>query len=339
MKKKKILYIGTNLSSKSKYTSSMATLSEMLHLEGYEITKSSSKPNKYLRFLAMLWSVFKMRNSIDYVLIDTFSTSNFYYAVATSQLARLCSLKYIPILRGGNLPYRLAAFPKLSALLFQHSYKNIAPSKYMQYAFKERGFESDYIPNSIPIEKYDFKLRDEVKPKILWVRAFDQTYNPVLAIKVLSLLKNTFEAIELCMVGPDKDGSLSEAKLMAQQLNVLNSVSFTGVLPNDQWHLLSKKYDIFINTTNVDNMPVSILEAMALGFPIVSTNAGGLPYLIEDGIDGILVPVNDERAMANAIKDLIHNPEKATFLSGNARKKATEFDMNHVKRQWLDLLK
>jgi len=79
------------------------------------------------------------------------------------------------------------------------------------------------------------------------------------------------------MVGPDKDSSLGEAKDLAKQLGVAESVTFTGVLPKAQWHQLSEKFDIFINTTNIDNMPVSIIEAMALGLPIVSTNAGGLP--------------------------------------------------------------
>jgi len=75
--------------------------------DDYTIYKSSSKTNKFLRLLDMCFSVIKKRKTVDYILIDTFSTSNFYFALATSQIARFFKLKYIPILRGGNLPHRI----------------------------------------------------------------------------------------------------------------------------------------------------------------------------------------------------------------------------------------
>ena len=77
---------------------------------------------------------------------------------------------------------------------------------------------------------------------------------------------------------------------------------------------------------------------MALGLPIISTNAGGLPYLIENGADGLLIPVKDERKMAEAIITLLNNPSKATEISINAREKAEKFDENRVKTQWHKLL-
>ena len=61
-------------------------------------------------------------------------------------------------------------------------------------------------------------------------------------------------------------------------------------MKKSSWINLSKDCDIFINTTNYDNMPISVIEAMALGLPIVSTNAGGLKYFHDDGEDALLVP-------------------------------------------------
>jgi len=272
------------------------------------------------------------------VFIDTFSTSNFYYALITSQLARILSLKYIPILHGGNLPYRLRHSEFLSILIFKYANQNVSPSLYLAHEFKKYNFETLYIPNTIPVAEIPFKLRTEFAPKLLWVRAFDNIYNPAMAIKVLAILKTFHENASLCMVGPDKDGSLNQAKELAKQLGVADSVTFTGVLPKAQWHQMSENYDIFINTTNIDNMPVSIVEAMALGLPIVTTNAGGLPYLIENGVCGLLIPVNAEKKMAEAIEFLLCNVEKAGEMSKNARKKAEKFDGNIVKAQWNKLL-
>ena len=316
----------------------MAALTKLLQKEGHSVICSSDKTNKFSRLLAMCTTIIKHRKTTDIVLIDTFSTSNFYYALITSQLARIFSLKYIPILHGGNLPYRLKHSEFLSILIFKYAFQNVSPSRYLAHEFKKYNFDTLYIPNTIPIAEIPFKLRTNLAPKLLWVRAFDKIYNPAMAIKVLALLKKNYENASLCMVGPDKDGSLNQTKMLAKQLGVANSVTFTGVLPKEQWHLLSENYAVFINTTNIDNMPVSIIEAMALGLPIVSTNAGGLPYLIENGVDGLLIPVNDEKKMAEAIVTLLNNTEKAAKMSKNAREKADKFDEQAVIIKWHKLL-
>lgn len=316
----------------------MAALTKLLLNEGHSVICSSDKTNKIFRLLAMCYTIIKHRKTTDVVLIDTFSTANFYYALITSQLARRLSLKYIPILHGGNLPHRLKHSEFLSLLIFKYAYQNVSPSLYLVHEFRKYKFDTLYIPNTIPIAEISFKLRTNLEPKLLWVRAFDKIYNPTMAIKVLALLKETHKNASLCMVGPDKDGSLNQSKKMAKQLGVAKSVTFTGVLQKKQWHQLSENYDVFINTTNIDNMPVSIVEAMALGLPVVSTDAGGLPYLIENGVDGLLIPVKDENKMAEAIEMLLSNAEKAGELTRNARKKAEEFDENSVKTRWHKLL-
>lgn len=335
---KRIIYIGNNLSEKSNYHSAMAALTKLLQSEGHSVICSSDKTNKLSRLLAMCYTIIKHRKTTDVVLIDTFSTSNFYYALLTSQLARLFSLKYIPILHGGNLPSRLKHSEFLSILIFKYADQNVSPSLYLANEFKKYNFETVYIPNTIPIAEIPFKFHTVLEPKLLWVRAFDKIYNPAMAIKVLAILKASHKNASLCMVGPDKDGSLNQAKELALQLGVADSVTFTGVLPKELWHQMSVNYDIFINTTNIDNMPVSIIEAMALGLPIVSTNAGGLPYLIENGVEGLLIPVNAENKMAEAIEFLLCNSEKAGEMSKNAREKAEKFDGNSVKTQWNKLL-
>ena len=96
--------------------------------------------------------------------------------------------------------------------------------------------------------------------------------------------------------------------------------------------------DIFLNTTNVDNAPVTVVEAMACGLCVVSTDAGGVPYLVEDGVDALLVGRNDPDAMATAVRRILGDPVVAASLSKNARIKAEAFDWNRVLPQWEALL-
>ncbi len=179
-------------------------------------------------------------------------------------------------------------------------------------------------------------LREELRPKLLWVRSFAEIYNPMMALKVLEKLRTDFPNATLCMVGPEKDGSLQKCMDYAKSKNL--NVKFTGKLSKPAWRDLSVAYDIFINTTNFDNTPVSVMEAMALGLPIVTTNVGGIPFLMTHNEEGVLVPENDVVEMATAVKKLISEERTGVFLTENARKKAETFDWEIVKHDWDKLL-
>ncbi|MET2984702.1 glycosyltransferase family 4 protein [Aureibaculum conchae] len=333
-----ILYIGNNLTSKTKYNSSLTTLSNLLKSDGHKVYLSSNKSNKIFRLLDMCFSLIKLHKKVDFVLIDTFSTSNFYYALVTSQVARIYGIKYVPILRGGNLPYRLDNSKKMSKLIFNYSFTNIAPSNYLKHEFEKRGLKAKFIPNILEIDSYNFKQREVIKPNLLYVRAFAELYNPTMAIYVFDKIKKDFPDAKLCMVGPDKDNSLIKSKLLAKELDLQNDVEFTGVLVKEKWHKKSEDFDLFINTTNFDNTPVSVMEAMALGLPIVSTNAGGLPYLIEDGVDGMLVEKNDVNEMYKSILSLMKDSVKVKKMTMKARNKVEQFDWVYVKEKWNSVL-
>ena len=333
----KLLYIGNNLRIKTSNISAIQTLGPLFEKEGFKVYYASSKVNKVLRLLDMLWTCLSLSTRVDVVCIDTYSTSNFYYAWAISQLCRALKLKYVPILHGGNLPYRLEHSPRLSKQIFRHAHINVSPSLYFVDEFKKKGFENVvFIPNSIEIENYPFRERSFKTGKLLWVRSFSKIYNPELAIQILADLKHEPFLTELCMVGPDSDGSMVNVKERADQLGC--EVSFPGKLTKQEWIGLSEDFDIFINTTNYDNMPVSVIEAMALGLLVISTNVGGIPYLISEGQDGILVPPKDASAFTDAIKKAISNSENSKRMTHQARQKVEAYNWNHVKKQWLEAL-
>lgn len=335
---KNILYIGNKLKARGVNLSTIDTLGALLELEGYKVFYASSKSNKFLRVLDMVWACIKYSKHVDFVLIDTYSTLNFYYAFIVSRICRLFNLKYIPILHGGNLPKRLEKSRKLSKALFNNAYKNVAPSLYTQSSFEAFGYNNIVcIPNSIELKNYPFKVREFDKIKLLWVRSFSRIYNPLLAIKIIKALKDENIEAELCMVGPEKDGSLQDARKLAKTLNV--DVKFTGGLSKEAWIRLSEDYNMFINTTNFDNMPVSVIEAMALGLPIISTNVGGMPFLIKDKEDGVLVNPNDLKAFVEAIKTIFKFPQEANKNTFAVRKRTNKFDWKIVKNQWVSLFR
>lgn len=333
---RKIVYIGNNLQSKNPTT--QALLFKALTDLGFEVELYSNKENIFSRLIDMCFGIIKNRDSTNFVLIDTYSTLNFYFTLVTSQLARLFSIKYIPILHGGNLNRRLQNNRFYSNLIFSNAHMNISPSKYLLEVFKNNGYKTLFIPNVIEIAEYNFINRKNLNFNLLWVRAFDKIYNPKMAISVLiELVKRGYKA-KLCMVGPDKDGSLNEVIKLAEENNVIQFIEITGRLSKKDWIIKAKKFDVFINTSSIDNIPVSVIEAMALGLPVISTNVGGMPYLINNGVNGILVEENNNIEMTGAIVNLITNPRMAISLAMKARNDVENFDIAVVKKQWHKLL-
>lgn len=334
---KTLLYIGNKLSKHGFTPTTIETLGASFVTEGYKVIYASDKKNKGFRFLDMLLKTLQYGKKSDFVIIDTYSTSNFWYAFAVSQLCRILQKKYIPILHGGDLPKRLVKNPKLCSLIFNNAYKNVAPSKYLMHYFELAKIKNlVYIPNTIELDNYPFKLRENLEPKLLWVRSFAKIYNPKMAVDVLHNLKEEYPNATLCMVGPEKDGSLEETKKYSQNLGL--DVQFPGRLSKKEWINLSENYDIFLNTTHFDNTPVSVMEAMALGLPIMSTNVGGIPFLLEDKKTAILVNDGDVKNMTETVKLVLKNSQFAKSLSQNSRLLASKFDWEEVKQYWMEIL-
>lgn len=311
--------------------------SKMLRKEGYKVRTASTRSNKALRLAEMITLIARYKSSTDVVLIDTYGATNFYYAYLVAKTCQLLNLEYIPILHGGNLPERLENSKKLSLSIFGNALVNVAPSNFLYNIFRSYGFKNtEIIPNAIQTLKYPFKKRETFGPRLLWVRRFQNRYNPLMALQVLRIIQNEYPQASMCMVGPEKDGSMASCKKLAKKYDL--DIKFTGKLKKKHWAKLSENYDFFINTTSVDNTPISVIEAMSLGLPVISTNVGGVPNLIEHNVDGMLVSENNEKGMAEAVTELLKDQERAVKIAQNARAKVEQFDWELVKEKWNRLL-
>jgi glycosyltransferase involved in cell wall biosynthesis len=127
---------------------------------------------------------------------------------------------------------------------------------------------------------------------------------------------------------------MERTRQLAIQLGVQEQIDFPGGVPKADVPEWMDRHDIFINTTNRDNTPVSVMEAMASGLNVVSTNVDGLPYLVDHGRDGLLVAPDDAEGMAEAVRRLLREPAWASSLAEQARQKVGAFDWSEVMPQW-----
>jgi glycosyltransferase involved in cell wall biosynthesis len=191
------------------------------------------------------------------------------------------------------------------------------------------------LPNSVDLERYRFEARRRPRPLLVWLRAFHRIYNPFLALQVVASLAREFPDIHLTMIGPDKgDGTLQAAARMSRDMGIADRITFQGPVPKSEVAYWLSTADIFLNTSNVDNTPISVLEAMASGLCVVSTDVGGLQYLMTDERDALLVPPADPQRFVGAVRRLLTEPGLAESLSTNARRKAEKSAWSGILPEW-----
>jgi glycosyltransferase involved in cell wall biosynthesis len=287
----------------------------------------------------MLGTAWHRRREYEVVQVDVYSGPAFFWAEAACWVLRRAGKPYILTLHGGKLPAFARRRPGRVRRLLASAAVVTAPSRFLVEQMRDYRGDLRLLPNPLQVTAYPFQVRRQPRPQLVWLRAFHRIYNPSLAPQVVSLLAAEFPEVRLTMVGPDKDGSLQQCRELSQSLGVTERIRWVNAVPKADVPEWISQGDIFLNTTNFDNTPVSVLEAMACGLCVVSTNVGGLPYLLDDGQDSLLVPPDDPRAMANAVRRTLTEPGLAERLSRGARMKVEQFDWTVILPQWEELLR
>lgn len=327
--------IGNYLTSPRHNRNVWQALAERLPAMGWEVFTTSRRESKILRLLDMLATIVIKRNRYEIAQIDVFSGKAFIFAEYCARLLHVFKKPIVLTLHGGGLPNFAEKHPKRISKLLSLASEVITPSPFLQQSLSKYQNRIKIIPNGIDISTIPYKPRKSLTPRLIWIRAFHQTYNPELAVKVLSILSSDFPTIQLTMVGPDKgDGSLQAVNSLATKLAVQGRLNILPAVSYDKVPSLLDRADIFVNTTNYDTAPRSLLEAMANGACVVSTNVGGIPWMVTNLHDGLLVPPGDAPAMAGAIKSLLVDTEFALRISENARRTAERHDWSCVIPEW-----
>lgn len=336
---RRVLLVGNFLSASGGSRGVCEDLAIRLATAGWDVIATSSRPARLPRLLDMAHTVWRRRHDYDVAHVDVYSGPAFLWAEVVAWTLRRAGKPYVLTLHGGNLPAFARRWPGRVRRLLASAGAVTAPSPYLLESMRPYRDDLLLVPNPLDLPAYEFRQRRAVRPSLVWLRALHSIYNPTLAPRVVALLARDWPDAHLRMVGPDKgDGSLAAVRRTADELGVAERVELVGQVAKGAVPGWLQKGDVFLNTTNVDNTPVSVLEAMACGLCVVSTRVGGLPYLLADGQDALLVPPDDAEAMAAAVRRLLTEPELAAWLSGNARRKAEQHDWAKLTPRWESLL-
>ena len=335
-----VLLIGNFLSSTKIIRTVCEDLAEQLSASGWYVLTASSKINRLYRLCDMIFTVWSKRHQYKVAQVDVYSGPSFIWAEVVCWSLKLLGKSYIITLHGGNLPVFAQHWPKRVKRLLRNADIVTSPSRFLMEKMISYRADLQLLPNPLDLSAYKFKQRKHPRPTLIWLRAFHGIYNPMLAVQILALLVNTFPDIHLTMIGPDKgDGSLQNTKQTAIDLEVTDHLTIIEGISKTEISQWMNKGDIFINTTNMDNTPISVLEAMACGLCVISTNVGGISYLLKHEENALLVPSNNPETMVLAVNRLINEEGLAEQLSINAYNNVQNYNWPIILLQWEKLLK
>jgi glycosyltransferase involved in cell wall biosynthesis len=158
-------------------------------------------------------------------------------------------------------------------------------------------------------------------------------YDVPCTLRAFQIVQSRWPEATLTLVG----GGSQDAHLRALAGKLgLRNVTFRGALPPDQMADVYAEADLYVQTPEIDNMPVSVLEAFASGTPVVSTRAGGVPAMLTDEEHGLLAPVGDHEAVARTVLRLLGDPELASRLARQAHAACHAYTWDATREQWLN---
>jgi glycosyltransferase involved in cell wall biosynthesis len=209
----------------------------------------------------------------------------------------------------------------------------VVPSDYLVGVFASFGLRAVAIPNFVDAQAVPYRERATVRPVFLSNRNLEPTYNVACCIRAFARLQSRIPEAELIVAG--FGSQRGELEALVAQLR-LQHVRFAGRVPPDEMGGLLDAADILLNSPEIDNMPLSLIEAQAAGLPIVSTSTGGIRYIVQHGESGLLVPPGDDAAMADAAMRLLEEPGLALRLARRARADCLDrFSWHAVQAEWV----
>lgn len=295
---------------------------------------------KYLRTLAtsgryMASLAWRLRR---YDVVHVFSASYLSFLLAPAPallMSRLMGRPTVLNYRSGEADDHLRRWRRTAVPVMRLADRIVTPSGYLVDVFARHGLGAESIPNFVDLDRFRFRERRAPKPVFLSNRSFEAHYDVACTLRAFQTIQARHPEARLLAAG---DGPLrAELEALAERLG-LRQVEFLGRVEHERMPDLYDRADIYVNTPRIDNMPNSILEAHAAGLPVVTTNAGGIPYIIRDGETALMVEAGDCDAVAAAALRLLDDPALARRLARNGLEECrARYSWPKVRRQWTDL--
>ncbi|HQR31398.1 MAG TPA: glycosyltransferase family 4 protein [Blastocatellia bacterium] len=270
-------------------------------------------------------------------VLHVFSASYYSYllsAMPALLVAKWYDKKSILNYHSGEAEDHLKNWPRTAGPTMQWASLIVVQSGYLKAIFGQFRLDATIIPSSVNLERFHFRQRDPLRPIFLSNRLHEPLYNVACIVRAFAIIQRHRADARLIIAG---DGTeRAELERLAAELK-LTGVEFIGRVEYAQMPSVYDSADIYLNSPNLDNFPNSIMESFAAGLPVVTTDAGGIPYLVSEGETGFLVGCGDHSAMAEKALRLLADQNLASRIAQQAREECEQYSAEHEQRRWMEV--
>ena len=304
-------------------------LRKHLREEGHVADTFSTKGTIFQR-LVLLHRVRKVARGYDVLHVHCCSGWGFLPAVAGITAGLRLKKRVVLTYHGGGGEHFFGRHPRLVRYYLTRTDANIVLTGFLAETFEKHRLPYTVIPNILEVDGHHFRLRDPLKPDYICTRAHEELYNIPCILRAFQKVQSELPEATLTLVG---DGSQHTA-LMQMANNIgLRNVTFTGHVDNHAIYRQLGQADILISTPTVDNMPVSLLEAMNAGLLVISSRVGGVPYMIDDGKTGLLFESDNDNELAGKMLWAVEHPAEVGTIIQQAHNTVNNYHWEKIREK------
>ena len=308
-------------------------LADNLCHDGIECDILSTKGSLFNRVKAIV-SLLYRGNRYDVFHIHCCSYRGFFPAIVGVVVGRLLKKRILLTYHGGEAEAFFKKRTRLVRCILSKTSTNIVLSGFVGRIFDQYSIPYTIIPNIIEFEKDSYSERSIIHPFFISTRSLTETYNIGCTLKAFKIIKLKYPEARLMILG---DGPLRESLERYVVDDHISDVRFVGQVKNEEIYDYLSQVDIMVSSSHFDNMPVSILEGFNAGLLVIASNVGGVPFMVEDGIDGYLFEDDDSEMLAQKMSFAIENQELSKRMIQKAHEGLSRYSWLENKNKYLQL--
>lgn len=304
-------------------------LQKYLRSDGHTAEIFSTKASVLRRLLLPL-RLRSVARDHDVLHIHCCSGWGFLPAVVGVTVGRWLKKRIVLTYHGGGGERFFDKHPKLVRHYLTRTDTNIVLSGFLAKIFDKHQLSYTIIPNIIELDDSQFRLRENIRPHFICTRAHETLYNIPCILRAFQKTLTELPEATLTLVG---DGSQHATLIKMVKDMGLQNVTFTGKVDNNEIYRQLNQADIFLSSPTVDNMPVSVLEAMNTGLLVISSCVGGVPYMIKNNSTGLLFESDNHEELAQKMLWAVANQSVTKSIIQQAHSAVGNYRWENIKEK------
>ena len=235
---------------------------------------------------------------------------------------------------GGDAAKFLNRYPKFVSRWLRKADTVVVLSDFLKAVFDEYNIPTVVIPNILPMDDIVRSVPELIYPHYVSIRLLRPEYNVLCTIKAFKEVRTKYNDATLTILG---DGVERQSLERYVSEHTIEGINFVGQVSNDEVMAYMQAASVFVSSSHVDNLPVSILEAFSKGLLVIAARVGGVPYVVEDGVSGLLFEDDNVEQLKQFMIQVVDNQQESRSMIEHGYNALTPYLWRSVRKELLPL--